>query len=206
MANVCIYIDGFNLYYRALKGTPYLWLDVGALCAAVLPNDKIIGIKYFTAHVSARPGDPGKPIRQQTYFRALKTIPALTIHLGQFKRRSARMPLSNTTPTRLVWVDRTEEKGSDVNLASHLLLDGFRRAYDLPVVLSNDSDLETPVRMVKEELKLPIGIINPDPVRPSMLKGAATFIKRIRQSHVMAAQFPTAMTDASGSFTKPATW
>src|SRR5574341_1319797 len=169
MSNVVVYVDGYNLYYRALKGTPYLWLDIGALCRSLLPGDNIRAIRYFTARVSARPNDPGKPIRQEIYFRALRTIPGLTIHLGQFRTRPTKLPLSNTNPPKFVYVDRTEEKGSDVNLASYLLTDGFRGGYDFPVIISNDSDLETPMRLVRQDLKLPIGILNPDPTHSCSL-------------------------------------
>jgi hypothetical protein len=31
-----VYIDAFNLYYGALKGTPYKWLDVKALFGSIL--------------------------------------------------------------------------------------------------------------------------------------------------------------------------
>ena len=40
MANVYVYIDGFNLYYGAVKDSPYRWLDLGALCAHMLPMTK----------------------------------------------------------------------------------------------------------------------------------------------------------------------
>ena len=68
-----VYVDGFNLYYRALKGTRYKWLDLQALCKAVLPaHCEIIGINYYTARVSSRVGsDAGKD--QNTYLKALKT-------------------------------------------------------------------------------------------------------------------------------------
>ena len=36
---------------------------------------------------------------------------------------------------------RTEEKGSDVNLAVHLLNDGWMNACDCAVVFTNDSDI-----------------------------------------------------------------
>lgn len=206
MSKVCVYVDGFNLYYRALKGTPYMWLDIGALCHLMLPNDNIVAIRYFTARVGARPGDPGKPIRQEIYLRALRTTPNLSIHLGQFRTRATKLPLSNTTPVKFVYVDRTEEKGSDVNLASHLLVDGFRGAYEFAVLITNDSDLETPIRMVRQELKLPIGIFNPDPMHSCVLKQWATLIKRIRQSEIAAAQFPPSMADSKGTFTKPSSW
>ena len=58
MAKVNVYIDGFNLYYGALRGTPYKWLDLARLCQALLPSDTIQEIKYFTARVSARPSKP----------------------------------------------------------------------------------------------------------------------------------------------------
>src|SRR6266404_262250 len=58
VAKVSVYIDGFNLYYGALKGTPYKWLDLTRLCQALLPSDTIQEIKYFTARVSARPSKP----------------------------------------------------------------------------------------------------------------------------------------------------
>jgi uncharacterized LabA/DUF88 family protein len=194
MANVYVYVDGFNLFYGALKRTPYRWLDVGRLCRMMLPHDSILAIRYFTARVSARPGDPQKPIRQEMFLRALRTIPNLSIHFGQFRTRPKQLPLSNTTPPKFVWVDRTEEKGSDVNLAAHLLLDGFHKRYETAVLVTNDSDLETPVRMVRKDLVLQIGILNPHPTNSSVLKQWANFTKRIRQSDIAAAQFPAILT------------
>lgn len=74
-----VYIDGFNLYYRAVKNTPYKWLNLRKMCELILPDRSIEKIKYFTANVSARKNDPDQPTRQQIYFRALKTIPDLEI-------------------------------------------------------------------------------------------------------------------------------
>jgi len=75
-----------------------------------------------------------------------------------------------------VW--KTEEKGSDVALASHLLLDGFKGAYDAAAILSNDSDLIEPVRMVKAELGLPIGLLSPVQNPTPQLRAAASFLRR----------------------------
>jgi hypothetical protein len=58
-----VYVDGFNLYYGRLKDTPYKWLDLGALCQALLPPNKIQRICYFTAKISAQ-ADPHQPVRQ----------------------------------------------------------------------------------------------------------------------------------------------
>jgi hypothetical protein len=44
MAKVNVYVDGFNLYYGAVKGSPFKWLDLGALCHRMLPNDTVQAI------------------------------------------------------------------------------------------------------------------------------------------------------------------
>jgi hypothetical protein len=54
-----IYVDGFNLYSGALKGTPFRWLDLNKLCSLLLPRFTINRIKYFTARIRARHDDPG---------------------------------------------------------------------------------------------------------------------------------------------------
>ena len=59
-----IYIDALNLYYGAVRGTQYKWLDIDALFKMVFPRNTICKIKYFTSIVSSRPNDPGKPARQ----------------------------------------------------------------------------------------------------------------------------------------------
>ena len=158
-----IYVDGFNQYYSAVRGTPWRWLDIAALCRVIFPKNEIGRIRYFTARVSGTPDDPGKPTRQNLYLRALGTTPNLTIHFGRFTSHARRMPLAQPQPSgsRMVDVIYTEEKGSDVNLASYLLLDGFRHNYEAAIVVSNDSDLVEPIRMVRSELNLPVGVLNP---------------------------------------------
>ncbi len=83
-----VYIDGLNLYYRAVQGTQYKWLDIDALLKKMFPRNTIYKIKYFTSLVSSRPNDPGKPIRQQIYLRALRTFP----NIGQRPRQSRSCP------------------------------------------------------------------------------------------------------------------
>jgi len=120
-----VYIDGFNLYYGALRKTRHKWLDLAKFCQTILPNDNIVAIKYFTAKVSGNRRNPDSPIRQQVYLRALNTLPNVSVIFGHFLTHSVPMTVSNANPIRWVKVDKTEEKGSDVNLASHLLRDGF---------------------------------------------------------------------------------
>jgi hypothetical protein len=206
VAKVYVYVDGFNLYYGALKRTPYKWLDLAALCRVMLPNDTVEQVNYYTARVSARPHNPSAPLDQQVYLRALRTIPNLKISLGHFLTHSVPMVLTGSTPVKKVWVDKTEEKGSDVNLATHLVRDAFERRFDVAVLITNDSDLAEPVRIVSQERTLPVGILNPHQTHSAELKQWATFVKRIRQADLAASQFPANMTDTRGAFQKPATW
>jgi len=201
-----VYVDGFNLYYGALRGTRYKWLDLAKFCQSLLPADNIGAIKYFTAKVSGRRGDPGQPIRQQLYLRALGTLPNVSVIYGQFLTHSIPLPISGSNPIKWVKVDKTEEKGSDVNLASHLLLDGFKKLYNTAVIISNDSDLREPVRMVREVLGLPAGIINPHESHSKELQEYATFVRRVRERHSAASQFHSTLVDAQGRFSKPKSW
>jgi len=67
-------------------------------------------------------------------------------------------------------VARREEKGSDVNVASHLLIDVLTGVIDAAIVISNDSDLSYPVTFVRQ--RVPIGLVNPTRgVRSGRLQG-----------------------------------
>jgi uncharacterized LabA/DUF88 family protein len=203
-----VYVDGFNLYYGCLNGTRYRWLDLAQFCRLALPGHTIKRIRYFTAKVKARPKDPQKPVRQQTYIRALKTIPNLSVHYGHYLESVIRMPLA-TPPASgpgTVEVIKTEEKGSDVNLATYLLLDGFRGDYEAAVIVSNDSDLLLPIQIVRNDLGLRVGVLNPQKLVSWALRPAATFYKPIRAGLLRASQFPQILHDAHGAITKPANW
>ena len=202
-----VYVDGFNLYYGAVRGTPYKWLDQHKLCTLLLPKNEIHRIRYFTALVKSNSSDPQKTQRQETFIRALETLPNLTVHYGSFLSSTVRMPLAKPRPgRRSAIVTKMEEKGSDVNLASMLLMDGFRGDYEAAVVLSNDSDLVLPIRIVTEELKLPVGLLNPHKRFSMELKKVATFRKQIRTGVLSVSQLPETLTDENGTITKPPDW
>ena len=203
-----VYVDGFNLYYGAVKGTPYKWLDINKMCRLLLPKHQILKIKYFTARVSGRPGDPDQPTRQQMFLRALETIPDLEIVYGHFLKSEVMMPLAGCPPGAQAYakVIKTEEKGSDVNIATHLLRDGYRGSYETAVVVTNDSDLLEPVRIVRQELGKVVGILNPHPHPSRALLRHASFIKPIRKGVLAASQFPKTLRGLQGTITKPAAW
>ncbi|HEU4508356.1 MAG TPA: NYN domain-containing protein [Pyrinomonadaceae bacterium] len=204
-----IYVDGFNLYFRCLQGTPCKWLDIAKMCHLLLPHNVINEIKYFTANVTARPGDPGQPLRQQIYLRALQTIPNLSIIRGTFLTSQVRMLRVGYPPEKdssYVKVIKTEEKGSDVNLATHLLYDACMGNFECAAVVSKDSDLLEPIRIVREKLGLPVGLLNPGKKKSLALIPHVDFIKEIRRGVLEASQFPDELEDINGTFYKPGRW
>jgi len=211
-----IYVDAFNLYYGAVKDRPSCkWLDIDRLARVVLSaaND-VVRIRYFTARVKPRRGDPGQPVRQDFYLRALATIPHLRIIEGRYSEFPKRLPVTpriplfdaQGKPARVAEVMRSEEKGSDVNLASHLLVDGFQNHYDVAVVISADTDLAEPIRLARIALKKKVGILSPYPRLSPHIKRHASFTKTISEADLLASQFPDQLHDARGTFHRPATW
>ncbi len=200
-----VYIDGFNFYYGAVKDTPYKWLDYEAFCRLLLPRDNIVKIRYFTARISALPHDPQAPARQDTYLRALGTLPLIEVHYGHFATRPRRMPLV-APPHRTVEVLRTEEKGSDVNLAACLLRDAFMGECDTAVVVSNDSDLAEAVRIAQDDAGIKVGIINPHPKRKRSGRLHGTFFKQVRAGALARTQLPPVVYDHKGPIHKPSSW
>jgi len=206
VANTNVYFDGFNLYYGSLQGSPNKWLDLDALCGVLLPSDHIHRIRYFTALITARPGDdPQKPQRQQTYLRALDSIPHLTIHYGYFLTTKVRMKVV-APPPNTIEVYKTEEKGSDVNIASYLLLDAAKGDCDVAVIVSNDSDLKEPIELAQSEFGIKVGVVNPHPPKKRSLVLKPTFFKQLRTNALKRSQFANSIHDSLGTIQKPSAW
>ncbi len=203
-----VYVDAFNLYYGCLKKTPYRWLNLSQLCKLLLPSNDVQCIKYFTARVGSRPDNPDQPTRQQLYLRALATLPDVQVFFGHYLAHDVYMPLAHppATGSKFVCVTKTEEKGSDVNIATHLISDGYENRFDVAVLITNDSDLLEPVKLVVNRLEKKVGILNPQKHPAFVLKQAATFFKQIRPGVLGTSQFPVVLSDSTGTFTKPSAW
>ncbi len=212
-----VYVDGFNFYNGAVKNTPHKWLDIGALCGTLLPGRTIKRIRYFTAAVIGFPHDPQAPARQDIYLRALATIPNLTIHRdGWFASRPIllpQFPLAIRNPQRppqKVQVQRLEEKRTDVDIATYLLVDGFSNDYDEAVVISNDSDLVSAIAAVRTRLGKVVGVINPHPkskMSGHLARASSFQLRTINKSVLAKCQFPPSLVDAQGkTITKPGSW
>jgi len=148
-------------------------------------NPTIETITYCTARISGASNPVGQR-EQDVYLRALERSGSVTqISYGNYVARVATAPLAtagrNGKPviSHPQWplmvqdgaeqdvpdarfmasIARREEKGSDVNVASHLLIDVLTGALDAAVVISNDSDLAYPVTFARG--RVPIGLVNP---------------------------------------------
>jgi uncharacterized LabA/DUF88 family protein len=202
-----IFIDGFNLYYGCLKGSAFKWLDLMKLFQNVLmPTNEIVDIHYFTAQIKPKPADPQAPQRQQAYIRALMaTTPELHVHYGHFLRHKVRMENAAPPPNTLE-VMKTEEKGSDVNLAVNLLNSAWLDHFDCAVVVSNDSDMAEGMRLVKQHHpKKLLGLVTPGRSKTSQeLRKHADFVRTIRSSALRRSQLP--LTIKGTNLKKPRTW
>jgi uncharacterized LabA/DUF88 family protein len=199
-----VYIDGFNFYYGCICNSPYRWLDLFKFTQSMLPKNDVVRVKYFTAIVKSSARDPTKVERQRTFLRALATIPEIEVFLGSFQAHPVKRPKADGSGS--VEIIDMKEKGSDVNLATELLVDGFTNAYDVAVVVSNDSDLVAPIRAVRTKLHKTVGIINPHQRQSVELRTCASFIKEVRTWTLAQSLLPAVLRDTNGEFHKPARW
>lgn len=138
---VIVYIDGFNLYFgmREAGLDNCRWLDVKKMINKLLQsNQTLVKIKYFTSRVS---NNPDKQKRQATYIDALESI-GVEIFYGNYQDGSQEC-------NRCGHIWRTaKEKMTDVNIATSMLVDGFKDEYDMAMLVSGDSDLVPPIKAV----------------------------------------------------------
>lgn len=213
---VSVYIDGFNFFHGAVEGTPYRWLDFRAFVERLLrlrlSDFSIECIRYFTARVDDRARN-GAPERQAAYWRALRAHdPGIDIILGEFKTRTERRRLASGEG--YARIQRSEEKGTDVNLGAYLLVDGFDQRYDLALVVSNDSDLIGPITLVRRRLALAVAVAPPlfigSRPKPNLqLESSADLTIRITKAmrhDLRASQLPAELTDDRGTVRRPPRW
>ena len=206
-----VYIDGFNLFFGAVKGTNHKWLNPVALSERLLRGHSILKVNYFTARVDDRPDDPDQSQRQDVYLRALYTLPLVEVHLGLFKTRPRRVRLARPRPGGELFDEAmiTEEKGTDVALAAHLVWDACHVAetpFDVALVISNDSDLQVPIDMAVK-LGISVVVVNPHWHSGQSDHLFGSDVRRLRRAHLEAAQLPPQVFDHLGRMiTKPRDW
>ncbi|MEN6301450.1 MAG: NYN domain-containing protein [Armatimonadia bacterium] len=221
------YIDGFNLYHGACKRLSCKWVNLLDLCQSLRPNDTVERVKYFTAMVEQRAGAPDQRRNQRTYWRALKTLGCVERIEGYFTRWEKYMPLCSSVyaleaqeaagvdvcgqKPKMAQVLRCEEKGSDVNLAAHLVHDANQRddtkTFDVALVITTDEDLAGAINLVTKDVGKPVYLCRPNPTaRTRRLDQAATGAFDLSVKLLRAAVFEDQLIDSRGTIIKPATW
>lgn len=206
-----VYVDGFNLYNGCIKGGPYKWLDLRAFAEALLGKAHEVGtVRYFTARVIDSRRDPRQSQRQDVFLRALEAHSEVVVHLGQFTTHKKRVRLVHRRADGS-WFDEAwvrEEKGSDVNLAAHLLWDACHdRDMTAALVVSNDSDLQEAIDDMARRLDKYMVTAN-----PHRHKGQSDHLlgderRLIAVRHLGRSQLPEQVADAVGrTYRKPARW
>lgn len=207
---VVIYIDGFNLYYGALKSTAFKWLDINRLFTQLRPHDQINAIRYFTAVSSY-----GNSQDQLTYLRALATLPRVTVIQGRYKKKRVKCGVIHASctvqpPDRLFFTP--EEKRTDVNIGIFMLDDAYQGLYEHAILVSGDSDLVPAVNMIRTRFpnkQVTVYVPSRNPVRGAAveLRAAATKNRDLPLNLLPKAQFPGSVADGSGGqIVKPRSW
>ncbi|MBS3966597.1 MAG: NYN domain-containing protein [Truepera sp.] len=202
-----IYVDGFNLYYGALRRGPYKWLNLERFFTLLRQDDEIRKIWYFTALI-----DGPNRANQETYLRALRTTPLVGIQHGRYKQKIVRCNVTNCRYRGVREFRAPEEKGTDVKIALQMLDDAYQGSCDRMVLVSGDEDLLPAVELIKQRfphLSMTVYVPARDPRR-----AAATRLRKASDKHktlplalLSAAQFPPTITTPSGeTIQKPTSW
>jgi hypothetical protein len=131
-----VYIDGFNFYNGCISHTPYKWLDLRVLAQQLLRGHTIKTVNYFTAHVVDREeDDPHQSQRQNIYLEALGALDNVAVHYGHFRTHKKRVWLvkEQKDGSHLATALVTEEKATDVKLASRLVWDSCHGERTVPL-------------------------------------------------------------------------
>jgi uncharacterized LabA/DUF88 family protein len=138
---VIVYIDGFNLYFGMMDAglVDCKWLDLTKLVKSLLkPRQELVSIKYFTSRVS---NNPDKQKRQTAYIEALEAN-NVNIVYGHYQRNQIECKACGH-----IW-PIYDEKMTDVNIATQMLIDAFQDNFDMAMLISGDSDLVPPMRSI----------------------------------------------------------
>ncbi|MGD2157139.1 MAG: NYN domain-containing protein [Anaerolineales bacterium] len=199
---VIVYIDGFNLYFglRAKGWYKYYWLNMKTFAESLLiPDQTLVHTKYFTSKVS-RP--EAKRKRQAAYLSALSTLTGLSIYYGRYQSISESCQHCGHTYTT------SNEKKTDVNIATHMLVDVFQDRFDTAILVSADSDLVSPISEILRLFPHKYVKVAFPPERSSFeLKNTAPTSFTIYEKKFRKNQFPDQVQLPSGFIVKrPGKW
>jgi uncharacterized LabA/DUF88 family protein len=198
---IVVYIDGFNLYFGMVEaGFDYCkWLNIKLLAENLITDkQEIVTVKYFTSRVS---NNPDKQKRQTVYIEALESV-GVKIFYGHYQRDTIECKTCGS-----MW-PKYNEKMTDVNIATHIIVDSYKNIYDAAMLISGDSDLVPPIKAVHENFKNKRVIVAFPPKRHNnsvalVAKGSFT----IGRKKLLDSQFPVEVVKHDGfKLIKPLDW
>ena len=214
-----VFVDGYNLYYGLLKGSPYKWLNLHDLFAkhVLSPDTDVVQVRYYTAPVLGRMSDdPESPQRQRLYLQALRKSLGDKIAIVEGRIQASEpfqrlvKPIAEAPHLRKVQVFDFNEKQSDVNLATDLLCGAWLREFEQAVLCSNDTDLVGALAAVKRHHPgIRLGVAAPIPGSDHRkiaggLVQHSDWQKTISPVHLASAQLPDHIPHTS--IRKPEAW
>lgn len=207
---VNVYIDGFNLYYGALKHRPKLkWLDLRKFAQTLYPHNEIGQVYYFTADIHREHVLDEAPSRQAAYLKVLADS-GVEIVKGHFSHREKNLRLAGESgqDAKLAKVWQFEEKGSDVNLASYLLRDVYVFKIRHALIVSGDSDLANALSFAREAgTHISLAIPDRHENGSAKLKSKADYVQFVKANQLEVSQFSKAVILNSGrEIIRPKDW
>ena len=231
----CAYVDGFNLYKGALERRPDLkWLDLVLFCSSLRPELRLRKIYYFTARVVERFQGDTSPSRQHRYLRVLANQ-GIEIVYGKFRKNDSWMRIQPRLTERSIEpnlpthagltqvamnssnrraspdvprarVQKLEEKGSDVNLASYLLRDAYSGLSNA-LVISGDADLVMPVKFAVD-FGVSVRTVVPNRnIQCSALRAVSSSLVQLHTNILLENQLNRSFITLKGvSITRPESW
>ncbi len=144
-----VYIDGFNLYYglKQKYGRKYMWLNIEKFARNVTPaHGVLVSAKYFTSKLKGSSTKPEKVRRQSQFLRAVDTLfPNVVTIEGNYQSFQGHCKhcdnFINCQHCGTPYV-KPNEKKTDVNIATSMLVDAFENHCDVQILVSGDSDYE----------------------------------------------------------------
>jgi uncharacterized LabA/DUF88 family protein len=175
------------------------WLDVKKLMMSFLDsNQELIAVKFFTSRLTH---DFAKEARQSTYLDAL-AFTGVNLVFGSYHNKTIECYQCNHK-----WMTPTE-KMTDVNLATHLLMDAHLNAYDVAFVVSGDTDFAPCVEAVNESFEEKSVVMLFPPFRENdSLEEEARSSQLITKEKLIECQLPMQLLGEAGiEIHKPAGW
>lgn len=205
-SRVICYIDGYNLYFglrdksrvKSQTGvlvnqhwTKFMWLDLVKLSCSILRSDQVlVATKYFTSRIRTKPDSER---RQSAYLDALGTLTGLSIYFGQFQPDPKECDRCGHRAYH------PQEKRTDVNIATHMIVDAVNHRYDTALLISGDSDQVPTIEAVRSQFKKDVVVAFPPERFSADLQAVATSTYRIGASKFAVSIMPYSITLPSGT-------